>query len=209
MIDTYGMFDDDVWKVIQPEDIWVYNKLQIARMQNINCGPAGVRVPTDGQYIVRPMINLLGMSVGAEIKHLTRDSLLDVPPGYFWCEILEGTQVSVDYNNGNLVGVYQPERYMDSPLYKFSKWTRLNTGPEIPVWLKPLVSKYSRINVEYIGDKVIEVHLRNSPDPEVQEIIPVWESEPTTTRKGYRFVDDYDDGDGFLKEARLGFLIKE
>lgn len=209
MIDTYGMFDNDVWEVIQPEDIWVYNKLQIARMQNISCGPAGVRVPADGQYIVRPMINLLGMSVGAEIKHLTRDSLLDVPPGYFWCEILEGTQVSVDYNNGNQVGVYQPERDIDSPLYKFSKWTRLNTGPEIPVWLKPLVSKYSRINVEFIGDKVIEVHLRNSPDPDVQEIIPVWESEPTTAREGYRFVDDYEDGDGFLKEARLGFLIKE
>lgn len=210
MYETVELLDADVWSIIEPQDVWVYNKLQIAKMQGLKCGPAGIYVPVNGLYVVRPIMNFSGMSAGAELKRLTTDSLSKVPQGYFWCELLEGMQISVDYVEGRPWSCYKAERAKENPLYKFSRWKRMDRkGPSMPKWLLPLASRYSRINVEYIGDKVIEVHLRGSPDPGVEEFIPVWESDPQREKDGYKFVESYDDADGFIKEARLGFLVKE
>lgn len=210
MKETAFLHDADVWQIIEPEDIWVYNKLQIAKMQGLQCGPAGTRVPCDGLYIVRPIVNFSGMCAGAEVKRLTSSDLSKVPLGYFWCELLEGQQISVDYVEGLPVVSYQPERIKDDPLYKFSKWKKRDKrGWSLPNWLQPLAQRYSRINVEYIDKKVIEVHLRGSPDPGVEEFIPVWSSDPNNSRQGYKYIESYDDADGNLQDPRLGFLIKE
>jgi len=211
MKETAFLHDVDVWEIIEPEDVWVYNKLQIAKMQGLVCGPAGTPVPSNGLYVVRPAMNFSGMGAGAEVKRLTTTDITKVPLGYFWCEVLEGEQISVDYVEGRPWSCYKPERAKkDNPLYKWSKWKKQDRkGPRMPNWLLPLASRYSRINIEYIGTKVIEVHLRGSPDPGVEEFIPVWESNPKTSKPGYKFIEDYDNADGYLKEARLGFLVKE
>ena len=47
--------------------------------------------------------------------------------------------------------------------------------------LYPNILKYERINLEYIGDKLIEVHLRGNEDfVNNSEFIPVWEGQDTT-----------------------------
>jgi len=37
--------------------------------------------------------------------------------------------------------------------------------PRTPKWLTNIATQYKTINIEYIGGKVIEVHLRGNPDP--------------------------------------------
>jgi hypothetical protein len=70
----------------------------------------------------------------------------------------------------------------------------------------------SVLNVEFIGDKIIEVHLRDTPDPNYDELIPVWSDDIKVVdiyRKiGYTYIESRDDGDGFLDVSRIGFLVK-
>lgn len=208
VIETAELHDVDMFSVMDPEDLWVYNKLQIAKMQGLRCGPAGVYVPINGLYVVRPVMNFSGMGAGAEVKRLTTNNLSKVPLGHFWCEILEGEQISVDYVEGRPWSSYKAVRAKNDPLYKFERWERQDkAGPSLPPLLKPLAEKYSRINVEYIDGKMIEVHLRGSPDPGNKEFIPVWKSDPI--KMDAKFVPSRDNADGYLNDERLGFYIKD
>jgi hypothetical protein len=69
-----------------------------------------------------------------------------------------------------------------------------------------------KINVEYIDNKIIEVHLRTSPDPDYNELIPVWKGDEEVvdkyTKLGYDYIISYDDAEGFLDLPRVGFLVK-
>jgi len=59
------------------------------------------------------------------------------------------------------------------------------------------------INVEFIGGKVIEVHLRPSPDPQnCNRIVPIWADDVID---GYE--PNFDDADGHLAVPRLGFIV--
>ena len=208
MIETADLHDTDVYGLMDPQDLWVYNKLQIAKMQGLRCGPAGVPVPISGLYVVRPVMNFSGMGAGAEVKRLTAKCINKVPLGYFWCEILEGDHISIDYVEGRPHTCYKAHRAKDDPLYKFNKWTRLEkAGRSLPSFLKPLAERYSRINVEYIDGKVVEVHLRGSPDPGVKEFIPVWRSDPI--KMDAKFIPSKDNADGYLQDERLGFYVKD
>jgi hypothetical protein len=76
-----GMIDDaDVFDDIALDDLWCVDKLILSKKLGYNCGPAGMS-PTPGHYIVRPIMNLKMMSVGATIEYLDSDS---IPDGYFW-----------------------------------------------------------------------------------------------------------------------------
>lgn len=208
MIDTANLHDVDVWKVIKPEHLWVYNKLQIAKMQDLVCGPAGVSVPVKNEYIIRPMMNFSGMSIGAKIQEIDL-GYNSIEPGMFWCEVLKGIQKSTTYLHGTPTSTYLAVRDPGNDLYKFTKWIKCNNHPVFPKFLWTLLHEYSTINVEFIGNKVIEVHLRGSPDPQYDELIPVWKSDNLDlTKHGYEFVEYYDDGDGYLEDPRLGFFVR-
>jgi hypothetical protein len=68
------------------------------------------------------------------------------------------------------------------------------------------------INVEFIDEKPIEVHLRTSPDPNYGELIPIWSGEEHLidkyTKMGYSYIESHDHANGFLKQPRLGFMVK-
>jgi hypothetical protein len=60
------------------------------------------------------------------------------------------------------------------------------------------------VNVEYIGDKIIEVHLRYNDDfanHNSEEIIPVWRGEQPEQPMGWSWYAS-------AAEERLGFWIK-
>lgn len=59
-----------------------FNKLWLSEMLGYKCGPCGVEIPEDGTYVVRPIYNLSGMGIGAELKQLKKDDI-STPPGYF------------------------------------------------------------------------------------------------------------------------------
>lgn len=210
------MHDCDAYQKYKNHRKW-FNKLYLSEALGYECGPAGIAPKKSKFYIVRPIYNLSGMGIGAEFKYIEADDTTQVQPGYFWCEIFIGRHFSVTYDfNHNQTGTWEPISSfeglrLEPDIWRFDKWIRSDVYPSVPRVLNEL-SDVKRINVEFKGDKVIEVHLRESPDPDYDELIPIWEDTKKDIDKykeiGYTYQESYEDGDGFLTTPRLGFMIK-
>lgn len=194
-----------------------FNKLYLSEKLGYECGPCGIPPTKTGQYIVRPIYNLSGMGVGAELKIIQSGDTSQVQPGYFWCEVFRGKHYSATYEFvSDTKPFWKPISCFEgvvceNELWRFSKWQRSTHYPEVPHILNDL-SLVKRINVEFKGDKVIEVHLRESPDPDYDEFIPVWGDQKKDIDKyldmGYTYIKSYDDAGGFLEIPRIGFIVK-
>lgn len=192
-----------------------FDKLWLAKQLGYDCGPAGIAPTKSGLYIVRPMMNLVGMSVGASVVQINEGDYKQVKPGYFWCEWFNGTQISVDYE---WAGEWTPKSCWEATvdvdhLYKFKKWKRCNQYPKLGSLFDELAdNNVMRINVEFVDGKPIEVHLRPSPDPDYDELVPIWADDEKKVdlfnKLGYDYVSSYDDADGYLTTPRLGFMVK-
>lgn len=161
------LYDDlDVWESVEPGNLWLFNKLQVSKYLGYTCGPAGIPVPEPAEYVVRPCINLLGMGRGSEIKWLENETEDVVPDGYFWCERFEGRHISVDYTDREPILAVEGHRVDNDNLSRWDVWTKINPleAPEYPRICDQIVGYRPHVNVEFIGDKVIEIHLRHNPD---------------------------------------------
>ena len=193
-----------------------YNKLWLSEQLGYNCGPASIAPTDSGPYIIRPIMNLSGMGVGAKKIWIDAGDYSKVPPGYFWCEWFEGDQYSVTYQWHDYMIGWKPISCWkgikgDDNLSKFTKWVKTDFYPNIGIMFHELAD-IEKINVEYIDNKIIEVHLRTSPDPDYNELIPVWKGDEEVvdkyTKLGYDYIISYDDAEGFLDLPRVGFLVK-
>jgi hypothetical protein len=195
-----------------------FNKLYIAELFQYDCGPAGVAPTKDGTYVVRPIYNLSGMGIGAHVKQIKAGDVTSVPAGYFWCEYFIGKHYSATYDFCHDTNPYWKPiscwEGFNTPinLTKFVEWKTSTFIPKVPRQLNAL-SNVGRINIEFIDDKVIEVHLRESPDPDANHLVPIWKSTHQSTilhyqLHGFEFISSYDDADGQLDDPRLGFMIK-
>ena len=65
------------------------------------------------------------------------------------------------------------------------------------------------LNIEVIGDKIVEIHLRHGMDSfmDYNEVIPVWEGDKKE-KDGYTFIQKVYDGEGWFKIKRIGYLVK-
>lgn len=211
------MEDDECWETYPQHHKW-FNKLYLAERMGYDCGPGGVVPKKTNFYIVRPIYNLSGLGIGAEIKHIKADDATKVPPGYFWCEYFTGFHYSATYEfvhatkpYWKMLSCWKAEQQPNN-LTKFTKWTRNDWAPDVPKIFNEL-SDVKIINIEFKGDNPIEVHLRDSPDPDYDELIPVWTSDLGNKKEyiekhGYEFIESYDDADGFLDDPRVGFLVR-
>jgi len=192
--------DDKMWLTCHPDDLWIYDKLVLSRKLNYICGPAGVPVPYPGEYIVRPITNIDGMGIGAKFVRLDQSTENVVEPGYFWCEVFKGTHLSVDYVNQRQKLCVEGIRPKHNPLYRWSQWKKSDDQVPFPKLLELL--PYPKINCEFVGGRLIEVHLRGNPDWEhgSDTIFPVWEGQSTVPPRGMKFVEDDD-------YKRVGFFI--
>ena len=199
--------EDLVWKSINPDHIWVLDKLILSKKLGYNCGPTGVDVPQPGWYIVRPCVNAMGMGLGAQRIFIEKETM-HLPLGYFWCEWFDGDHYSVDYlpEYGTKILTVKGTKESKEELVKWDKWEKVNHKKEhkIPNLLFPIILNYYRINLEYIGNKLIEVHFRENEDfkNSISEFIPVWEGQETTPPDGYKFIN-YEDVGG-----RIGAFVK-
>lgn len=194
--------EDLVWKTIDPDDIWVLDKLILSRKLGYTCGPVGLDVPTPEYYIVRPCVNMLGLGLGAERVWIEKDTT-DLPIGYFWCEWFEGRHLSIDY----LYGLQKlcVEGYKSNYTFtQWNEWRRTDDQITLPELLKPFANKYQWINCEFIDGKLIEVHFRNNEDfvDDINHFIPVWEGESIDPPQGYKY-RSYPDVHG-----RIGAYVK-
>lgn len=202
--------DVSAWNKFPQHRIW-FNKLWLSEKLGYLCGPGGVPVPIANNYVVRPIYNLRGMGLFATIEYLDPLNLTSVSPGYFWCEKFTGAQYSADYKWENnrwsqlsaMQGINQQEL-----LYKFSKWIKTDKVLSVPRFFNDL-KDCEYINIEFIEDQIIEVHLRASPDPKnYQELIPIWKGDNNTIPAGYTWVESADNADNLLPQSRLGFYVK-
>lgn len=189
------MDDIDCWNTVDPADLWVTDKLLLAKRLGYVCGPAGLPPPYTGLFIVRPCVNYRMMSRGARIMELSPSSHDQIPDGYFWCEKFEGRHLSFDFHYGKQVLAVEGFRDDPSRLDRFSNWKRIDDVFDVPLILKELAQQNEWVNFETIGTNIIEVHFRYNDDfagHDSSEIIPVWKD---------RFYPSHC-GD------RLGFILK-
>jgi hypothetical protein len=196
------------WKNCHSDDLWIFDKLLLGRKLHYLCGPGCVPVPKAGLYVVRPVMNLYGMGVGADARWLTPADSAAVPPGYFWCEEFKGRHLSIDYDrNGVQLNCVEGFRRSNAPLYRFSEWKVVNQIRAFPDLLKNLAGTYEFYNVETIGEKIIEVHLRKNPDPIQNDVTVCWETDEEHENPG--LLPHHEDADGYLPEKRLGFHVSK
>jgi hypothetical protein len=124
-------------------------------------------------------------------------------PSEFWCEIFEGTHLSVDYHEKKTNLVVKGTRDVEDPLYKWRKWGKIDIEVDFPKILNDLVGNYEWINCEFIGNHLIEVQFRQNPDFRYGNsvAIPIWDEDYKENTDDYTFITDND-------YLRTGFFIK-
>jgi hypothetical protein len=190
MPDKSYYWEDLCWTTVDPNDMWLFDKLLLSKKLGYTCGPVGTMVPSPDKYIVRPCVNPIGLGLGAE-KHNIARRTDHLTPGHFWCEIFEGDHMSVDYEYGKPILTVKGIRD-DKDLTKWKKWIKVKDSIDFPQILLPYKDKYQYFNCEFIGDKLIEVHMRTNPDFRFgnSEYIPVFKGGSTDAPKGYRYIED-------------------
>ena len=102
--------------------------------------------------------------------------------GHFWCEQFKGDHISVDYHWNEPYLTVQGFK-SDYTYTRWDKWIKIDHCFDLPPILNTLHKKYEWINCEFIGGKLIEVHLRSNPDfgYNNSEFIPVWKNQSVCT----------------------------
>lgn len=201
---SYHLTVSDEWSSIHPEDLWVYNKLQLSQVLGYTCGPAGLEVPNPGFYIVRPSMNFMGMGRYSRREKIRRDTE-HLHPGTFWCEEFTGEHLSVDFQNKEPKLVVRGNRDEGDKLYRWTYWEVVETIVEFPEVLNDIATRYEWINCEFIGDKLIEVHIRRNPDFRYNNTVavPVWNDQKVPEldeSTGMYYIEDKD-------YRRQGFIV--
>lgn len=142
----------------------VYNKLEIAKVQNLNCNPLPC-LPNKYPIVSKPIINLYGMGLNSKKINNKREFLKEFPSNNFWCEFLDGEHISWDFiiRNGK-IEYYTCFFGKKKTFGTFKYWSQINKKEIFPNILliinKYLINYTGSLNMETLGDKVIEVHLR-------------------------------------------------
>jgi hypothetical protein len=183
------MDDKDFWHTTDPDDLWLFDKLILSRKLGYACGPAGVPPPRLDNYVVRPCVNYRMMGKGAKFIELSPDNHEAVPDGYFWCEVFQGRHLSFDYHFGKQA--LAVEGFRDDPerLDRFCMWKKTDDVFVLPPVIEEVSKRYEWLNIEVIGDKIIEVHLRFNDDFSTHDsstIIPVWKDKFYKSESGDR-----------------------
>ena len=146
----------------------IYNKLWLIEEQGINCAPIGV-FPKKYPIVIKPIINLYGMSRGYKKIENKEEYLLNQNDGFFWMPFLDGKNYTVDIilDKGKIISYYCLESKPQS-LGTF-EYHVYRPNYELSPKIKNLIEKnfkgYSGpMNIEIINDIIIEGHLRLNGD---------------------------------------------
>jgi hypothetical protein len=148
-----------------PKYRWVYEKVNIARSQDLACG-LNDDVPAEFPVFAKPNINLKGMGLNSGII-LNRKEFDQLPVGHMWMPLFTGEHISSDCAivNGDVMWM---RHALGFPWHEgmFTHWV-IETGqrPELETflscWVKCNMAGYTgMMNFETIGGKIIETHLR-------------------------------------------------
>ncbi len=157
--------DGDAW-AWYPAYKWVYNKLMIAESQDLACAPHGLD-PVAFPVFSKPIYNMRGMGAGSRIIRSLKEYKHMQRPGHMWMPLFEGAHVSSD------VAVVDGEprwwRHVSGAALEgcmFDYWSvHAAANPEVEnycgEWIRKRLTGYTgMLNLETIGGRIIEVHLR-------------------------------------------------
>lgn len=185
-ITSFPLDDVAAWGTYSNSLAHLFDRMWVARTQGIVAHPHGV-APAPGEWISKPIVNLLGMGVGARPFRRWVDDLYQ--PGHFWMPRFTGRHTSVDYvlAQGRAVWAYQVDCEVDSNGTFWAFHGQPGVGEQaqnVDLWLSRLLPTHTGVvNVEIIEEvtsqvdavtnrlvergreaRVIEVHLRPNPD---------------------------------------------
>jgi len=156
---------------LNPEFRWVYNKLLIAESQDIACGPHGTNpAPHLFPIFSKPIYNLGGMGADARVIETLQDYWQSITAGHMWSEFLQGEHYSTDVAvvNGQPLW-FSHTRGIPGPQQMWDYWeVNVPASPSlqqaITTFIKTHLTTYTgMLNIETIGGRAIEVHLRLFP----------------------------------------------
>ena len=197
--------DADSW-LWYPRHRWVYDKIAVALSQGLTAAPHGVE-PPDFPVFSKPITNLKGMGVGSRVLRSRADYQTHYAPGHMWMTLLDGRHVSSN------VAVVEGEpvwwRHVTGhpgAAGTFDHWV-VHAEPDAEIearcwdWIRCNLAGYTgMINLETIGGRIIEVHLRFAdqwPDLYGQGWVEAlvrlyqhgrWDYPDTDRREGYSVV---------------------
>jgi hypothetical protein len=157
--------DSDSWQWY-PAQRWIYDKLAVALSQQLDAGPHGTPVPRFPVFS-KPIVNLKGMGVGSRVLASQADYDEHYTPGHFWMTLLDGRHVSSDV--AVVDGAPRGWRHVTGkPAGEgtFDHWI-VHAEPDAGIeaycgaWVRKNLAGYTgMLNLETIGEKIIEAHLR-------------------------------------------------
>src|SRR4051794_31493859 len=157
--------DSDSWSWY-PRHRWVYDKVAVALSQGLCAAPHGVE-PANFPVFSKPITNLKGMGVGSRVLHSADDYVTHYAPGHMWMTLLEGRHVSSDVAvvDGRATW-WRHATGKPGAEGTFDHWTiHAAADPAIEAragdWIARHLAGYTgMLNLETIGERIIEVHLR-------------------------------------------------
>ena len=157
--------DADAW-AWYPQHRWVYDKLAVALSQGLAAAPHGV-IPPAFPVFSKPVYNLRGMGTGSQVLASAEAYRAAIAPGHFWMTLLQGEHVSSDAAliDGEAVW-WRHSSGVPGPGGTFDHWTihaaaRPALEAACAAWARRSLRGYSgMLNVETIGGRIIEAHLR-------------------------------------------------
>jgi hypothetical protein len=157
--------DADSW-TWYPRHRWVYDKVAVALSQGLEAAPHGVE-PKKYPVFSKPITNLKGMGVGSRVLRDAADYTTHYAPGHMWMTLLDGRHVSSDVAvlDGKPVW-WRHATGAPGAEGTFDYWT-VHADADAAIeahcgaWIAQHLADYSgMLNLETIGGRAIEVHLR-------------------------------------------------
>lgn len=202
-----------------PDEVIVRPVYNLSGM-GIGSYPLNLLIASSEQYLRTP----IGESeFNSASKTATKKQMLEtLPAGTFWCEKFEGDQLSTTYEWDYQLGQWRPVstykavnvrwvRSAGTSQQRISSWHCVDHPSLDDIDKLNVLADVGLINIESVGGKIIEVHLRGSPDPVADVFIPIFAGSEKEivqwSAKGYTFQFAYDDADGQLNPPRVGFMV--
>jgi hypothetical protein len=157
--------DADAWEWY-PAFRWVYDKLAVATSQGLRAAPHGV-IPPAFPVFSKPLMNLRGMGVGSRVIGSRAAYERSLTAGHFWTELLRGEHLSSDVavESGRAVW-WRHTSGVPGPEGTFDRWiVEVDPRPALEAacgaWIATHLPGYTgMLNLETIGGRIIEAHLR-------------------------------------------------
>ena len=160
-----SIIDNDItcWSMF-PKHHNIYNKLWLSEIQGVPCGPMGVQ-PGAYPVIMKPIINLFGMSRGFKVIYNSEEYNSIVKDSFFWMPLLIGDHYCIDLviQNGQIVfyTALQSFSYNDGSFNYHRFIPTFNLDKSVKKLVEDVLSGYTGLaNIEIISNIIIDFHLQ-------------------------------------------------